>query len=166
MASSRKMFEVGMWVVYPSHGVGKLDCIETFEIDGETIEFFVISFPRNKLVLKLPVKKAIEAGLRKVTSKNEIRSIFDVLLQKTKRRRLMWSKRAQEYESKINSGDPYSIAEVIRELYKGAGDTLQSFSERQIYQHAMERLAREISVVEDIEESEAIKKLEVMLQVA
>ena len=113
-----------MWVVYPSHGVGKIEGIETFEIDGESVEFFIISFPRNKLTLKLPVKKAIEAGLRKVTSKSEIKSIFDVLLQKTKRRLLMWSKRAQEYESKINSGDPRSIAVVIRELYKGAGEAL------------------------------------------
>jgi CarD family transcriptional regulator len=159
-------FKIGAWVVYPSHGVGKLKDIETFEIDGEAIEFFVISFSKNKLILKLPVKKALNMGLREVTNKNNVQDIFDVLIRKTKKRRLMWSKRAQEYELKINSGDPCALAEVIRDLYKEGGDTMQSFSERQIYQHAMERLAREISIVEEIEEAEVIKKLEIILQAA
>lgn len=163
---SKKLFEIGSWVVYPSHGVGKLEGIDKFEIEGQTIEFFVVSFPKNKLVLKLPIKKALEAGLRKVITKDEMQQALDVLVQKGKKRRLMWSKRAQEYETKINSGDPIALAEVIRDLYKEGGDTMQSFSERQIYQHAMERLAREVSIVDQIEESDAVKKLEMILQAA
>ncbi len=163
---SKNLFEIGSWVVYPSHGVGKLDDIERIEINEETTEFFVISFNKSKLTLKLPVKRALESGLRKVSTKDDIKAIFEALVQKGKKRRLMWSKRAQEYETKINSGDPISIAEVIRELYKAGGDMLQSFSERQIYQQAMERLAREISVVEEIEEADAIKKVEIVLQAA
>ncbi|MDR1233785.1 MAG: CarD family transcriptional regulator [Holosporales bacterium] len=163
---SEAAFEIGAWVVYPSHGVGRLDGVDSFEIEGKIVEFFVITFQKNKLVLKLPVNKAIESGLRKVTSKKNMEAALSILLQKTKKRRLMWSKRAQEYESKINSGDPVAIAEVIRELYKGSGDVVQSFSERQIYQHALERLAREISVVDEIDEDAAIKKLENILQAA
>ncbi|MDR0640572.1 MAG: CarD family transcriptional regulator [Holosporales bacterium] len=163
---AKDAFEIGGWVVYPSHGVGKLDRVESFEIDGDVVEFFVITFQKNKLVLKLPVKKAVESGLRNVVSKKDMEEAMGILLQKTKKRRLMWSKRAQEYESKINSGDPIAIAEVIRELYKGSGEVAQSFSERQIYQHALERLAREISVVDEIDEEAAIKKLENILQAA
>lgn len=162
----KNLFEVGSWVVYPSHGVGKLDDIERIEIDEESTEFFVISFNKSKLTLKLPVKRALESGLRKVSTKDDIKTIFDALVQKNKKRRLMWSKRAQEYEAKINSGDLISLAEVVRELYKAGGDMLQSFSERQIYQQAMERLAREISVVEEIEEADAVKKVEIILQAA
>lgn len=164
--ASKNTFEIGSWVVYPSHGVGKLDDIEKIEIDDESMEFFVISFDKSKLTLKLPVKKAVDSGLRKISTKAVIKEVFASLQQKNKKRRLMWSKRAQEYETKINSGNPVSIAEVIRELYKDGDESLQSFSERQIYQQAMERLAREISLVEDIEESEAVKRLEVVLQAA
>ena len=160
------LFEVGSWVVYPSHGVGRLDGIDKFEVNGEDIEFFVVSFKKSKLVLKLPVKKALDAGLRRILNKEEMQSALDVLVQKSKKRRLMWSKRAQEYETKINSGNPVAIAEVIRDLHKDGGDSMQSFSERQIYQHAMERLAREISIVDEIEESDAVKKLEMILQAA
>lgn len=163
---SGKTFEVGSWVVYPSHGVGRLEGIEKFEVDGNKIEFFVISFNRNKLVLKLPIKKAIEAGLRKVLSKDEMQTALDVLTQKGRKKRMMWSKRAQEYEVKINSGDPIAIAEVLRDLYKDGGDTVQSFSERQIFQQAMERLAREIAILDEIAEEEAIKKLETILKAA
>jgi CarD family transcriptional regulator len=159
-------FRIGSWVVYPSHGVGKLENIEKFDVNGEEIEFFVISFTKNKLVLKLPIKKAIQAGLRKVTDRSGMQSVFEILGQKTKKRRLVWSKRAQEYESKINSGDPRAIAEVVRELYREGKEATQSFSERQIYQNAIERLAREISVIEDIGEIDAIKKLEIILQAA
>lgn len=164
--SSKSTFEIGSWVVYPSHGVGKLDDIEKIEIDDVSMEFFVISFEKSKLTLKLPVKKAVDSGLRKISTKADMKNVIESLQQKNKKRRLMWSKRAQEYENKINSGDPISIAEVIRELYKDGGEAMQSFSERQIYQQAMERLAREVSVIEDIDESEAVRRLEVVLQAA
>ncbi len=163
---TKKTFEIGAWVVYPSHGVGKLENIEKFDINGEKIEFFVITFNRSKLTLKLPVAKAIECGLRKVLTKSEMQLALEVLTQKGKKKRMMWSKRAQEYEQKINSGDPVAIAEVLRDLYKDGGDTVQSFSERQIFQQAMERLAKEIAILEEIEESAAIKKLEEILQAA
>lgn len=157
-------FKVGSWVVYPSYGVGKLDEIEQIRIDDKIVEFFVITFEKNKLKLKLPVKKAVDSGLRRISTKDDLKEVFDSLQQKNKKRRAMWSKRAQEYEAKINSGNPLSIAEVLRELYKQGGDSVQSFSERQIYQQAMERLAKEISIVEEIDEKEAIKRVEIVLQ--
>jgi CarD family transcriptional regulator len=162
----RKDFEIGGWIVYPSHGVGKLDRIDEFEIDGQIADFFVISFQKNRLTLKIPVERAIGAGLRKITTKKTMKNAMEVLVQKSKKKRMMWSKRAQEYETKINSGDPIAIAEVIRDLRKDKEDAVQSFSERQIYQNALERLAREISVLEQIGEDEAVKKLETILQVA
>lgn len=164
--ASKTSFEVGSWVVYPSHGVGKLSSIEKIKINDVCMEFFVISFEKSKLVLKLPTKKAVDSGLRKVSTKADMKEVFESLQQKGKKRRLMWSKRAQEYEHKINSGNPVSIAEVIRELYKEGGEAVQSFSERQIYQQAMERLAREVSIIEQIDETEAVKRLEVALQAA
>ncbi|MDR0744612.1 MAG: CarD family transcriptional regulator [Holosporales bacterium] len=164
--AQKKLFEIGSWVVYPSHGVGKIDNIDKFDIEGQVVEFFVISFQKNKLVLKLPVQKALKAGLRKIITKQEMQKALDVLFQKVKKRKLMWSKRAQEYETKINSGDPIAIAEVVRDLYKDGRDSIQSFSEKQIYQIAIERLAKEVSIVDQIEEEEAIKKLEMILQAA
>ena len=160
---SEKLFEIGNWVVYPSHGVGKLEGIDKFEVNGQEVEFFVVSFPKNKLVLKLPVTKSLEAGLRKVITKDEVQSIWDILIQKTKKKRLMWSKRAQEYDTKINSGDPVLLAEVVRDLYKEGGGAVLSFSERQIYQHAIERLAREVSIVDEMPEADVVKKLETIL---
>ncbi|MDR1365401.1 MAG: CarD family transcriptional regulator [Holosporales bacterium] len=166
MVSSHK-FKIGSWVVYPPHGVGRLESIEEFSIDEEKAEFFVISVSKSKLVLRLPVQKAEQAGLRHLMSKADMQNVLDVLLQKTRKKRTMWSKRSQEYEVKINSGDPYAIAGVIRDLHKdGAHNTTQSFSERQIYQLAMERLVRELSIVEKVAEDEIRKKLETLLQAA
>ena len=164
--ASQKDFKVGSWVVYPSHGVGKLNNIEKIIVDGMTLEFFVITFEKSRLTLKLPVKKAVDAVLRKISSKEGLKEIFDSLLKKSKKRKTMWSKRAQEYEAKINSGNPVSIAEVLRELYKEDGENSQSFSERQVYQQAMERLACEVSVVETIDEAEAVKRIETVLRAA
>lgn len=164
--NGKKIFEVGTWVVYPSHGVGRLDGIEKFNINDEDIEFFIISFNRNKLVLKLPVNKAMNSGLRQILTKEEMEAALEILSQKSRKKRMMWSKRAQEYEVKINSGEPVAIAEVLRDLYKEGGESVQSFSERQIFQHAMERLAREISVLDEIAEEEAVKKLENILKAA
>ncbi|MDR1332893.1 MAG: CarD family transcriptional regulator [Holosporales bacterium] len=165
MAGADK-FKIGSWVVYPPHGVGKLEAVEEFEVAGEKAEFFVISIPKSKLVLRLPVKKIDQSGLRRLTNKDDMKNVLDILLQKAKKRKAMWSKRAQEYELKINSGDPCALAEVIRDLYKDGSSGTQSFSERQIYQLAIERLARELSIVEKIAEDEARKKLENILQAA
>ncbi|MDR1488586.1 MAG: CarD family transcriptional regulator [Holosporales bacterium] len=160
------IFEIGTWVVYPSHGVGRLENVEKFEIDGGSVEFFVISFNKNKLILKLPVEKAISSGLRKLLSKQDMQTALDILSQKSRKKKMMWSKRAQEYEAKINSGDPVAIAEVLRDLYKDGGEAVQSFSERQIFQNAIDRLAREIAVLEEIQEEEAVQKLKTLLKAA
>ena len=116
--------------------------------------------------MKLPIAKAINAGLRQVATKESLDKALDLLSKRIKKRRVMWSKRVQEYESKINSGDPIALAEVLRELHKTGGELSQSFSERQIYQLALERLAKELAVVEEIDESEAAQKVETLLQVA
>ncbi len=164
--ATKKSFEIGSWVVYPSHGVGKLDKIEKIKIADMETEFFVITFSKNNLTLKLPIKKAIDSGLRKMSTKTELKSVFETLSLKVKKRKMMWGKRAQEYETKINSGDPCSIAEVIRDLYRTESDAALSFSERQFLQNAMERLSKEIAIIENIEESEATKKIETILQAA
>ena len=163
---AKTTFEIGSWVVYPAHGVGKLENIEKIELNGEIFEFFVISFEKNKLVLKIPTTKAISAGVRKILTQSDMAGVFESLRHKSKKKKSMWSRRAQEYEEKINSGDPVSLAQVIRELYKGTGEATLSFGEKQVYQLAMERLAKEISIIENIEETEAVRKLEGVLQAA
>ena len=160
------VFKIGEWVVYPSHGVGKLDGTETLEVAGEKIEFYIISFEKNNLILKIPKQKAVSAGMRGISTKDDLAEVFELLRHKIKKKNTMWSKRAQEYEAKINSGSPVAIAQVIRELYKEGGENSLSFSEKQVYQQAMGRLAREISVIENIDELEAVRRLEVVLQAA
>jgi CarD family transcriptional regulator len=162
----KEKFEVGSWVVYPAHGVGKLDGIETFSVGEEELDFFVISFGRNGLVVRLPIKKAINSGLRAVFSKDDLDEALKVLAKKSRKKKVMWNKRAQEYETKINSGDPIAIVEVIRDLHKSKTDPSQSFSERQMYQNALERFSKEMSVVESIDEEEALRRIEKILQAA
>ena len=164
--TTRSLFKIGAWVVYPSHGVGQLTGIDSMEVNGEKMEFYVILFQKNKLLLKLPVKKAISAGLRNVVNQEDLNQIFLNLSQKVKKKRMMWSKRAQEYEVKINSGDPIALAETLKELHKTGGTSMQSFSERQIYQKALERLAAEISIAENAEIEEVAKRIETTLQEA
>lgn len=158
--------KVNDYVVYPAHGVGKLVDIEKTDIGGHTVELYVISFEKDRMTLRLPVQKARNAGLRSVLSKESIGEALETLKVKTRVRRTMWSRRAQEYENKINSGSPKAIAEVVRELFRPHPDTDQSYSERQIYQAAMDRLAREVAVIEDIDEPSAVKKMEEILRAA
>ena len=160
------VFKIGDYVVYPAHGVGKLLAIESHEIAGQKVELFVINFERDRMTLRLPTQKAQNAGLRQISSKDSFSSVLDKLSVKTKPRRVMWSRRAQEYENKINSGDPVAIAEVVRDLFRNQNDSDQSYSERQIYQAAIDRLAREFAVVESIDENEAIDKMEAIMRVA
>lgn len=161
-----KNFKVGEYVVYPAHGVGKLIGCESHNIAGSTLELLVINFEKDKMVLRLPKEKAQNAGLRALSTKKEMDEALKMLSVRTKPRRVMWSRRAQEYESKINSGLPGSIAEVIRDLYRRSNDTEQSYSERQIYQAAVERFVRELSAVEQLDEKAAIEKMEGSLRVA
>ncbi len=156
-------FNAGDYVVYPAHGVGQIKGIETQNIAGCEIRLYNISFEKDRMRLKVPVMKASSAGLRKLCTEDRLKDALKTLKGKSKVRRTMWSRRAQEYETKINSGDPVSIAEVLRDLKRSNDDTEQSYSERQIYQSALERLAREVAAIEHISEHQATEQLEVML---
>lgn len=160
------MYKVDDYVVYPSHGVGRLISIEEQAFDGVSVELLVISFERDRMVLRLPKAKAINVGLRPLSSRTAMEEALSSLRVKTRSRRAMWSRRAQEYETKINSGDPFSIAEVIRDLYRNTEKQDQSYSERQIYQMAMERLTRELSAIDQIDEASAVAKIETFLKAA
>lgn len=156
----------GDYVVYPTHGVGQVTAIETTTVGSLEVELYSIFFDKERMTLKLPVQKAKNSGLRKLSSKDRIKSAMETLKGKSRVRRTMWSRRAQEYEAKINSGDPVSIAEVVRDLFRATDQPEQSYSERQIYQAALERLARELAAVEKIDEGKATEKLEEVLHKA
>jgi CarD family transcriptional regulator len=151
-------FAAGDFVVYPAHGVGKVTTLEYQLIAGQKIELFVISFERDRMTLRVPVMKAEGAGLRKLSTRKVMESALLTLKGRARVKRAMWSRRAQEYEAKINSGDPVSIAEVVRDLHRGATQPEQSYSERQIYEQALERLAHEMAAVERTKPVAAIKK--------
>ncbi len=156
-------FSQGDYVVYPAHGVGQIEGVETQTIAGMEIRLYAISFEKDRMRLKIPVMKAEESGLRKLSTSGRLKDALSTLKGRARIRRTMWSRRAQEYETKINSGDPVSIAEVLRDLKRSNDDSEQSYSERQIYQSALERLAREVAVVEKITEIKATERLETML---
>lgn len=156
-------FAAGDYVVYPAHGVGIIDGIETTTIGGMSVSLYAITFEKDRMRLKIPVFKAKSSGLRKLSSANRLRDAMKTLQGRARIRRTMWSRRAQEYELKINSGDPVAIAEVLRDLKRSNDDSEQSYSERQIYQSALQRLAREVAAVQQISEIQAAEKLETML---
>ena len=151
-------FSVGNKVVYPSHGVGEIISIETQEISGFSLKVYVISFIQDKMILRVPVNRASVSGLRSISDKTDINKIYIVLKSKPRPGNRMWSRRAQEYEAKINSGDLVAVAEVVRDLYKNS-DSERSYSERTIYESAINRLASELAILEDINKEEAIAKL-------
>jgi CarD family transcriptional regulator len=159
-------FRNGDYVVYPTHGVGKIDAIERQSVAGMELELIVIRFEKEKMTLRVPIEKAKVAGLRKLSSHQQMDIALATLKGRSRISRAMWSRRAQEYEAKINSGDPVSIAEVVRDLHRNAGQSDQSYSERQIYEAALERLARELAAVERIERDAAAQKLEEVLKAA
>ncbi len=154
-----EVFKEGDYVVYPTHGVGKVDRIAVEEIAGHTLELICITFDENRMTLRVPTNKARTAGLRKLTSKKSFDEVLAVLKGRARIKRTMWSRRAQEYEAKINSGDPSAIAEVVRDLHRNAGQPDQSFSERQIYESALDRLAAEYAALEQVDKPTAIEKL-------
>ena len=156
-------FRAGDYVVYPAHGVGTIEGVETQSIAGMSVTLYAISFEKDRMRLKIPVQKAQTAGLRKLSSGDRLKDALKTLTGKAKIKRTMWSRRAQEYEAKINSGDPVQIAEVLRDLRRPKDDTEQSYSERQIYQSALERLAREVAAVQRIAEAKAVEHLETVL---
>ena len=159
-------FKKGDFVVYPAHGVGRIEGVDAFSMSGQDVMLYSISFEQDRMRLKVPVSKAKTSGLRRLSSRDRIKEALSTLQGRSKVRRVMWSRRAQEYESKINSGDPVSIAEVVRDLHRGSDQPEQSYSERQIYQAALDRLVREFAAVEAIDESTATERLEQMLNAA
>lgn len=162
----QQKFEAGDYVVYPAHGVGKVLAVEEQEIAGHRLEVLVIEFDKERMILRIPTAKVSAAGLRNLSSRKEMQEALKTLKGRSRAKRAMWSRRAQEYEAKINSGNPVSIAEVLRDLHRNADQPDQSYSERQIYQSALERLSRELAAVEKIDEDKAQEKLESVLQVA
>ncbi len=152
-------FEEGDHVVYPTHGVGKVERIAVEEIAGHKLELIHITFEENRMTLRVPVSKARTAGLRKLATRTLFEEALAVLKGRARIKRTMWSRRAQEYEAKINSGDPLAIAEVVRDLHRNAGQPDQSFSERQIYEAAMDRLAAELAALDSTDKLTAAAKL-------
>ncbi len=156
-------FSIGEIVVYPKHGVGEIKNLEILEISKIKTKYFLIQMEQDKLMIRVPINKVKSVGLRKIVSKKKIEEVLGILRQKPKVRRIMWSRRAQEYESKINSGDPSLLSEVIRDLHKKNNQTEQSYSERQMFQTALERLARELAAIEKTDYFHATEKIENIL---
>lgn len=148
-------FKPNDYVVYPTHGVGKVISIEKDEIAGHTVELVVISFEHEKMILRVPTRKIKSSGMRPLATDDRLNEALSVLKGRARVKRTMWSRRAQEYESKINSGDLIALAEVIRDLHKGQDNIDQSYSERQLYEMAYERLLREISIAYNIDKDAA-----------
>ena len=163
MASQANAFDVGDYVVYPKHGVGRVIELQREEIAGMQLELYVLRFEKERMTLRVPTNKVESIGMRKLSSDKTLKEAMETLKGKPKVKRTMWSRRAQEYEAKINSGDIVAIAEVVRDLYRSESQPEQSYSERQLYEAALDRLSREIAVVQHSTETEAIKEIESQL---
>ena len=157
--TSKIAFNSGEFVVYPAHGVGKVADISTQKIGGAELELIVVNFDKDKMTLRVPLSKAESVGLRKISETPVMDEALGVLKGQAKVRKIMWSRRAQEYENKINSGSPVAIAEVVRDLYRRENLSEQSYSERQIYEQALDRLANEYAICNNISAGDATKKL-------
>ena len=164
MSKSKKPdFRQNEYVVYPAHGVGQIISIEEQQIAGISLELFVISFEKDKMTLRVPTDKAVQIGMRSLSSPDVILKAMTTLKGKAKVKRAMWSRRAQEYEQKINSGDLIAIAEVVRDLHRNDDQREQSYSERQLYEAALERLTREVAAVDNGDEAAATKRVDDVL---
>jgi len=163
-SSQRQSFKPGEFVVYPAHGVGQIVAVEEQEVAGFKLELFVISFIKDKMILKVPTPKVVSVGMRKLADASAVKTALDTLAGRARVKRTMWSRRAQEYEAKINSGDLNAIAEVVRDLYRSDTQPEQSYSERQLYEAALDRMTREIVVVQKLTETESLKVIEAQLQ--
>ena len=161
--NQRLGFETNEYVVYPTHGVGRIVAIEEQEIAGHKLELFVLTFEKDKMTLRVPTAKVANVGMRKLSDPALVKKALETLKGRARVKRTMWSRRAQEYEAKINSGDIVAIAEVVRDLYRSESQPEQSYSERQLYEAALDRLSREIAVVQHSTETEAIKEIESQL---
>jgi CarD family transcriptional regulator len=160
VATKKHEFKAGDFVVYPTHGVGRIQRIDEQEVAGYKLELFVIAFEKDKMILRVPTTKAKAVGMRKLSSPDVVATALNTLKGRARIKRTMWSRRAQEYEAKINSGDLVAIAEVVRDLYRASGQPEQSYSERQLYEAALARMAREVAAIEKIDEPSAVKRVE------
>jgi CarD family transcriptional regulator len=163
VVTQRQGFKANEFVVYPAHGVGQILAIEEQEIAGAKLELFVINFMKDKMTLRVPTAKVANVGMRKLSEPALVKRALETLKGRARVKRTMWSRRAQEYEAKINSGDIVAIAEVVRDLYRSESQPEQSYSERQLYEAALDRLSREIAVVQHSTETEAVKEIESQL---
>ncbi len=161
--TQRDGFKPGEYIVYPAHGVGQVTAIEEQEIAGFKLELFVVSFAKEKMTLRVPVAKVASVGMRKLTDSTGITKALYVLTGRARIKRTMWSRRAQEYEAKINSGDILAVAEVVRDLYRSEAQPEQSYSERQLFETALARLVDEVAAVDGSTETEAMKRIETSL---
>lgn len=161
--STRQGFKIGESIVYPAHGVGQITEIDEQEVAGHVLELFVIDFDKDKMRLKVPVAKAITIGMRKLSEPDFVERCLKVVQGRARIKRTMWSRRAQEYDAKINSGDLVQIAEVVRDLYRAENQPEQSYSERQLYEAALDRMGRELSAVLKVTDTEAVQLIEVNL---
>ena len=161
--AQRDGFKPGEYIVYPAHGVGQVTAVEEQEIAGFKLELFVVSFAKEKMTLRVPVAKVASVGMRKLSDAAGISKALDVLTGRARVKRTMWSRRAQEYEAKINSGDIIAVAEVVRDLYRSEAQPEQSYSERQLFETALARLVDEVAAVDGTTETEAMKRIETNL---
>jgi CarD family transcriptional regulator len=161
--TQRLGFKTSEFIVYPAHGVGQITAIEEQEVAGLKLELFVINFVKDKMTLRVPTAKIASVGMRKLAEAPQVKRALEVLKGRARIKRTMWSRRAQEYEAKINSGDINAIAEVVRDLYRSETQPEQSYSERQLYEAALDRLSREIAAVHRVTETEAVKEIEAAL---
>jgi CarD family transcriptional regulator len=164
VAGPKHGFKLNEYIVYPAHGVGQITGVEIQEVAGFSLELFVVSFLKDKMILKVPTSKVITVGMRKLAETNIVERALGTLSGRARIKRTMWSRRAQEYEAKINSGDLVTIAEVVRDLYRSETQPEQSYSERQLYEAALDRMAREIAAVRRLIDAEALKLIESFLQ--
>src|SRR6478752_2542401 len=161
--TQRQGFKTNEFIVYPAHGVGQIMAIEEQEVAGAKLELFVINFVKDKMTLRVPTAKVVAVGMRKLAEGTLVKRALETLKGRARIKRTMWSRRAQEYEAKINSGDIVAIAEVVRDLFRSESQPEQSYSERQLYEAALDRLSREIAVVQHVTETEAVKEIESQL---
>ncbi|GGH31487.1 CarD family transcriptional regulator [Alsobacter metallidurans] len=162
-SANRQGYKTGEFVVYPAHGVGQIMAIEEQEVAGFKLELFVISFEKDKMTLRVPTAKATSVGMRKLAENTLVTKALETITGRARIKRTMWSRRAQEYEAKINSGDLIAIAEVVRDLHRSDAQPEQSYSERQLYEAALDRMAREVAAVNRLHETEALKLIESQL---
>ena len=164
--SKRLEFKANDFIVYPAHGVGRITGVEKQEVAGHALELFVITFEKEKMTLRVPVTKVKSVGMRRLAADDTVAQAMKTLKGRARVKRTMWSRRAQEYEAKINSGYLIAVAEVVRDLYRSDKQPEQSYSERQLYEQALERMAREVAAVEKATDDEAVVKIEGVLEKA